>query len=226
MSNNKSRECKDIEIINSLEQLSIEALSDALDQLGVDGGCKGLVSRTSKKTLVGRAYTVKFCEVQKDTYAPAADYIDDIPEKSIIVIDNNGIDSCTVWGDILTRMAMIKKISGTIIDGACRDIDIISYLDYPLFSKYTYMKTGKNRVRLDYLQQPVYISGTLVRPGDYIKANLNGILVIPSEIINKVIIKAREIEKIEDHIMNAINNGCSLSEARKTFKYNFEIFNK
>lgn len=211
-----------MDFLNELKKISITALSDALDQEGIDGGCKAIFPRSKNKVMVGKAFTVKFSEVKSGTFARAADYIDEVKPGEVIVIDNAGRDYCTVWGGILTETAIYKKLAGTVIDGACRDIEIIGKSSYPVFTKYVFMKTGKNRVRLDFIQKPVMISGIVVNPGDYIKGDENGILVIPSGKIEIVITKAKKIKTNEEEILAAVNRGVSLKKARITFSYNFK----
>lgn len=212
-----------MEIIKNLQKLDVSSISDALDEFGINGGCR-LIPRSIKKKISGRAFTVKFEKVSPGTFAKAADYIDDVRKGEVIVIDNGGNESCTVWGEILTRVAINKKISGTVIFGACRDISNISKLNYPIFSKSTFMKTGKNRVKLKYAQKPISIDGNVVNPGDYIVGDETGILVIPSEIIEKVVMKAKEITKNEQSIIKSVNKGMRLKEAREKYSYNPQPF--
>ena len=211
-----------MDILSELKKLSLAVLSDALDQLGIDGGCKGIFPRSKNKVIVGKAFTVKFSKVSSGTFAKAADYIDEVKPGEVIVIDNEGRDYCTVWGEILTKVAMYKKLAGVVIDGACRDIEAIVKSDYPVFSKYVFMKTGKNRVKLAFVQKPVVVSGIGVNPGDYIRGDESGILVIPAGKIEVTITKAKEIEVNERKILTAIKQGASLKEARITFSYNFK----
>jgi len=211
-----------MDILDDLKKISLEALSDALDQFGINGGCKGIIARSKNKLMAGRAFTVKFAKVKTGGFAKAADYIDKVKPGEVIVIDNRGRDYCTVWGEILTRVAIYKNLAGTVIDGACRDMDFISNSNYPVFSKHFFMKTGKNRVRLQYIQKPVKISGIIVRPGDYIIGSGSGILVIPAGKVEAVISRAKEIEENEKKILKVIRRGVPLKKARILFSYNFK----
>lgn len=212
-------------IIKRLWKLDVSTISDALDEFGFNGGCK-LIPRSIENKIVGKAFTVKFEKVATGIFAKAADYIDDVKRGEVIVIDNEGDETCTVWGEILTKVATNKKISGTVIFGACRDISKISKSRYPIFSKSVFMKTGKNRAKLKYVQGPISIDGIVVNPGDYIVGDETGVLVIPIDIIDKVIIKAEEIARKEENIIKSINEGMSLKEAREKYSYNSLPFNQ
>lgn len=208
--------------VKELKKLSLAALSDAMDKIGINGGCNGFVPRTKNKKIAGIAFTVKFSEVKRGSFAKAADYIDEVKENEIIVIDNAKRGYCTVWGEILTRIAILKKVGGTLIYGACRDVEKISRLNYPVFSHSVFMKTGKNRVKLAKLQKPIKVEGTKISPGDFIKGDESGILVIPSKNIKEVLVRAKVIEKNERKIISAVKHGMSLRKAREKFSYNFQ----
>ena len=74
--------------------------------------------------------------------------LDDVAPGAVVVIDNGGRLDATVWGDILTWFASARGIAGTVIDGVSRDYDRAAELSYPIFSRGTYMRTGKDRVQV------------------------------------------------------------------------------
>src|SRR5262245_52863352 len=122
-------------------KLDTATLSDALDRLGIAGQCHRIKPRDPKFRMAGRAYTV--------LYGPAAtppgtvgDYIDDVAPGSVIVLDNGGREDATVWGDILTELAHRKGIAGTVIDGINRDVALCLELNYPIYSRGAWMRTG------------------------------------------------------------------------------------
>lgn len=168
--------------------------------------------------MIGRALTLKYEPVGVDK-GNVGDFIDDIDPGTIIVIDNAGRLNCTVWGDILTTMASMKGIGGTVIDGVCRDTSLYSEISYPVFSKGRYMRTGKDRVQLEAINVPVSLSGVRVRPNDIILGDTDGVVVIPAEYEERVLEISLEIEEAESQIRTAIKSGMRLDEARKTFKY-------
>lgn len=206
--------------LRELKKYSIEALSDAMDYLKINGCIRGFSPISSKKHIVGKAFTVKFCKNSNPEVCIAGDYIDEVDSNYIIVIDNNGLDYCTVWGNILTQMAIIKKIRGTVINGACRDQYAVKKMKYPLFSKFINCKTGKGIVKLESIKKDITIDGVNIAYGDYIKIVDGVLIVIPKEKIIDVLNIAKEVEKTEKKILSAILTGMSLKEARNKFNYN------
>ena len=210
------------EIIEELKILDTASLSDALDSLGFNGGLEGLEARTNNNNICGIAFTVKY-DVADEEFKKkrkAADFIDDVQDDHIIVLANNGRSDCTVWGGILTKIAKSKNIKGTIIDGACRDIKEIRQLNYPIFTKSIFMQSGKGRAKKINQQVSVYINKVRINPNDFIKGDANGIIVIPNNISEEVIRRAKRIKLTEEKILNAVLNGEKLSIDRKNFSYN------
>lgn len=206
--------------LKKLKKYSPESLSDAMDYLKIKGCVRGFLPISSRKHIVGKAFTVKFSKNSNPEACTAGDYIDEVMPGHIIVIDNDGIDYCTVWGNILTQMAIIKNITGTVINGACRDQRAIKKLKYPLFSKFINCKTGKGIVKLESIKENITIDGVKIAHGDYIKV-IDGILiVIPKEKVDDVLEIADKVNKMEQKILIAIGNGISLKDARHKFNYN------
>lgn len=199
-------------------KMDTATLSDALDKLGIAGQCYRIKPRDVDFKMAGRAWTL--------LYGPAGnppgtvgDYIDDVPPGSVIVLDNGGRDNATVWGDILTEIAHRRGIAGTLIDGVCRDTHLCRSLGYPIFSKDHWMRTGKDRVQVEATGVPVNIGDARVAPGDIVKGDCDGVIVIPKEHEDRVLDTAEAIEAAEEQIRNAVRGGMRLDEARKQFKY-------
>lgn len=205
--------------MDELTDLGTTTLSDALDTLGIDGGCRDLRAIAPGWRCAGPAYTIRFVPVAPGERGPAADYIDDVPAGAVIVLDNAGRTHCTVWGDILTACAAARGVAGTVIDGCCRDSAGIRAQGYPLFARAAFMKSGKNRVRMEARQVPVSIGGTAIHPGDVIVCDDDGVLAVPAARAAEVAAIAREVAAMEARVVAAIGAGATLREARRANGY-------
>lgn len=206
------------DLIEKFKRLDTTSISDALDRLGIKGGCQGILPQVSGTKAVGRAFTVRYrpCGPEKGT---VGDFLDDVEPGQIVVLDNGGRTYGTVWGDIMTVYAIKKGISGTVIDGVCRDLPKILELKYPIFSRGRFMVTGKDRVEVDAINVPVSISDILVKPGDIVVADDTGVVIVPFEKAEEVLNIATEIDEVEQKILELIDKGVSLKEARKQMGY-------
>ncbi|MBL0386368.1 RraA family protein [Tumebacillus sp. ITR2] len=208
--------------MEELRDLDTASISDALDSLGVNGGLEGLVPRSANVDLCGRAFTVEFGlpSEEETKVATAADYIDEVSAGEVVILANNGRTDCTIWGGILTTMATIKGVAGTVIDGACRDVEEIQEKNYAMYTKSVYMKTGKGRAKKRNHQVPVRVNDVVIQPGDYVRGDANGVLVIPQDMIEETVRRAKAIRDTEANIVEALHNGVRLEDARVQFKYN------
>ena len=189
------------EIIEKLREFSITEISDALNRFGVKGGLEGIKPVVLGKRIVGPALTVR--KLPADAVNPkkgGGDYLDIAKKGDVIVVDNGGRMDCTVFGDILASACKQAGLEGTVIYGCCRDVPSLKKIDYPIFSKGTYMQTGKDMTQYDALNIPVGIYNVLVEPGDIIVGDDTGVLVIPRELAGKVLEAAQEISEAENLI--------------------------
>lgn len=207
--------------IQALQHLHSAELSDALDALNIEGVLLGIKPLSLGHKLIGLAYTVKYkpYDTRPEHFKGAGNYIDNVPKDSVIVIDNEGSETCTTWGDILTQVALSKGIRGTVIHGACRDINIIHELNYPVFTRAVTMRSGKNRVYKAFEQIDIMIGEVKVKPGDIIFADDCGVLVIPKEHLQIIVEKAKNIQRTEALIIESVKQGMGLEEARKVHRY-------
>jgi 4-hydroxy-4-methyl-2-oxoglutarate aldolase len=199
-------------------KLDTASLSDAMDKLGVVGQCYRIGPRVPSFRLAGRAFTV--------LYGPAAtppgtvgDFIDDVPPGHVIVLDNGGRDNATVWGDILTEVAHRRGIAGTVIDGICRDVALCTELGYPVYSRGHWMRTGKDRVQVEATNVTVNIGDARVSPGDIMRGDADGVVVLPREHEDRILETAETIQEAENSIRRAVRGGMRLDEARKHHGY-------
>jgi len=199
-------------------RLDTSTISDALDRLGIAGQCLNIKPRDPRFRLTGRAFTMLYGPVGKPA-GTVGDYIDDVPPGSVIVIDNGGRENATVWGDILTEIAHRRGIAGTVIDGACRDTALCLELGYPVYSRSYSMRTGKDRVQLDATNVIVSIGEARVAPGDILRGDADGVVVIPSQHEDEVLAVSEEIDAAEAAIRKSVRAGKRLQEARKEFGY-------
>jgi 4-hydroxy-4-methyl-2-oxoglutarate aldolase len=201
------------DVLARLSQMGASTLSDAMDRLGIPGQCLGIMPLDRDFRLVGRAWTLRYGPVGSDR-GTVGDYIDDLGPGQIVTLDNQGRTDATVWGDLLTCTATRRNVAGTVIDGICRDIDRAIEFNYPIFARGNWMRTGKDRVRVEATGEPVSIGGVRVEAGDYLYGDGDGVVAIPAARIHAVLDAASEIADAEDRIRSAINDGVPLRQAR------------
>ncbi len=198
--------------------ISTSTLSDALDKLGLAGAVEGLVPIDPAADIVGRAFTVAYLPVGPEG-GTVGDFLDALGAGDVVVIDNRGRTDCTVWGDIMTEVAKSRGIAGTVIDGVNRDLPETRACNYPIWSRRGHMRTGKDRVALEATAVPVSLCGVRVEPGDVVRADGNGVVILPHARADEVLRTAEAIEEREEAILREVRKGVSLGEARARHGY-------
>lgn len=210
---------EDQQLVALFEGLDTPSVSDAMDKLGIPGQCLGVIPLDNySTTVVGPAFTVQYVPASIPP-GSVGDFIEDVRPGDVVVIANEGRTDCTVWGDIMTQYAGKRDIAATVIDGVCRDVSKALGDGYPMFTKGRYMRTGKDRVEVLSVNQPVSISGTRVCARDIVVADANGVIVVPRARAAQVAERARQIEAVESQIRSQIEAGKTLKQARESLGY-------
>jgi 4-hydroxy-4-methyl-2-oxoglutarate aldolase len=204
--------------VERASKLDTATISDALDRLGIAGQCLNIKPRDPRFRLTGRAFTMLYRPVGKPA-GTVGEFIDDVAPGSVVVIDNGGRENATVWGDILTEIAHRRGLPGTVIDGACRDTALCLELGYPVYSRSYSMRTGKDRVQLDATEITVDIGDARVSPGDIMRGDADGVVVISRQHEAEILAVAEGIAAAEDAIRKSVRAGKRLDQARKEFGY-------
>src|SRR5690242_8175620 len=105
-------------------------ISDALDELGLDGVLAGVQARRDGQGRVaGRALPVRLVRKSNDPAAyrfgggvgkPLEQVLQTMRDGDVVIIDIDGSDRASAWGGLASRIAQRRGVRGTILWGACR----------------------------------------------------------------------------------------------------------
>lgn len=204
---------------DALEQLAgldTCVVSDALDHLGVSGAVTGVRPMWGRPKVVGRARTVEVVDAAaagpvKGHHLATRAIVASGPG-DVIVIANNGRTGVSCWGDILTVAAQQRGIGGTVIDGACRDVDAIADAGYPVWARAGVPVTARGRIAERASDVPVSFGGVRVRPGDYVIADGSGVVFVPAARAGDVLAAARRLAARQERMVEAVRAGRSVVE--------------
>ena len=123
----------------------------------------------------------------------------------VLVVDAGG-SRCGFWGEVLSVAAQARGVRGLIIDGGVRHTAALAALQFPVFSTSIAIRgTGKSwRGRIG---EPVTVCGRVVRRGDLVVADADGIVVIAAEHIEATMRAARVREEKEARSMARLRDG-------------------
>ncbi len=205
------------DVLGLLEQLGTCGVSDVLDRAGMPRQLlKGLRPVTAARPAVGRAVTVQLApieagEARGDRHLGAA-AVDAGASITVIVVAVSGdARICGAWGGLLSLAAHTRGIRGTIVAGLCRDTDEIRRLGYPVYAYGETPTTARGRLKEVDVEIDVTIGGISVRPGDYVVADSDGVVVVPADEVGGIADAGVAILDAEAGFSERIRRGASLA---------------
>ena len=130
----------------------------------------------------------------------------------VVAVDGGGRADAAILGDILAGAVARRGVVGIVVDGAVRDIDGIDEVGIPTFARNPHPATGSNEGP-GALNVPVQVGGVTVHPGDVIRGDSSGVVVVPREHLDVVIASTREVAQRETAWRQALADGASVAAA-------------
>lgn len=197
------------EILERLGGFSVSQISDALGFSHlVEAGFRPL---DPMFRICGRALTV-LCE--PDDNLAVLHALDEAQKGDALVISCSTEGGTAVWGELLSLAAQSRGLAGTIVDGAVRDVLEIKAMGYPVFSRHTNARRARKEKPGEH-NIPVRCGSIVVRPGEIVFADANGILAVPASSIQGVLVKVAEISRKESDIKQQLLHGVRIVDILK-----------
>lgn len=203
----------DEEICHRYEAVFTAAVNDVLREMGylyqtLPNNIKPL---KDEMKVAGICFTVKGSKnlCIEDEMMQRAQMLQDISPMSVCVWDTNGDDESAQWGEIMTMASKSRGCRGAIIDGGVRDTNKVLELDFPVFCKFKSSNGMLGRFRMIGYQLPIRIGETMIRPGDIIFGDIDGVIIVPRELAVEVLEKAEYIRDNEITIKKMVLDGLS-----------------
>ncbi|MCD1394853.1 RraA family protein [Enterobacter cloacae] len=134
-----------------------------------------------------------------------------IKRGDVLVINCDGFEEAGIWGDVLTTQAQYAGIAGLVVNGSVRDSEAIINSGFPVFSRSVSIR-GTEKKQPGIMNSIINIGDCLLRPGDIIVGDSDGLVVIENEKLDKVIKLATIREEKETEYKNKILNGATTAE--------------
>ena len=172
-------------------------------------------------TLAGQIWT---CSGRIDESASADEtlmawtgLLSEAPGGSVVVCQPND-GSLAHMGELSAETLKLRAIRGYVVDGGCRDVDFIRRLEWPVFCRYYTPADVVGRWLAEALGEPIETGGVSISTGDYLLADIDGVVVIPEGIAEEVVAKTEEIINTESALRRDILQGMDPQQAYRKYR--------
>ena len=197
------------EVLATLKNIPTQTLIDGLWVKGLPSGyIEGALPLKPGQSMAGRAVTLRFVPHRPDLAEDkpkreqSAEYvaIELCGPGEVLVIDAMGWKYSSIGGDIKFMRLMQRNVGGLVTDGGVRDSLVLKDYGFPVYSASTTAKQGPADFWPWQVNDAIQCGGVLVRPGDAIVGDDDGVVVVPSSEVDEVIRIAHEREEVEEVI--------------------------
>ncbi len=158
------------------------------------------------QSMAGRAVTLRFVPHRPDLFSDkpkgedSAEYvaIELCGPGEVLVIDALRWQYSSIGGDIKFLRLMQRKVGGLVTDGGVRDSVVLKNYGFPVFSASTTAKQGPADFWPWQVNDAIQCGGVLVRPGDAIVGDDDGVVVVPRSEVDEIIEIAHQREEVEE----------------------------
>ena len=197
------------------QDLYVAVVADILDELGEKDFCLSGDLRPMKNSgkFLGYArtlYAVDVFAVPEKPYQKDLEFLDSLEPGDVVVTTVNGNNHNGYIGELLSTACMARGARGCVLDGNARDLAFIDLEAFPIYCRGTNPLDSKGRVDAVSADEPMVCGGVLVRPGDLIFADEDGIVRIPAKLIDKVIPMAAQKVQGENTVREELMKGASV----------------
>jgi len=165
--------------------------------------------------LVGRAMPVQLADCAGPSDPPFGRLVEalDQIEPDEVYLVTGGSMNCAAWGEILTATARVRGGAGAVIDGFHRDTPKVLEQNWPVFSRGCWAQDAGVRSRVIDYRCAVEIGAVMVRPGDLVFGDIDGVVIVPREREDEVVGLAMEKARGEKLVRREIEAGSTAAAA-------------
>jgi 4-hydroxy-4-methyl-2-oxoglutarate aldolase len=206
-------------------RLYTAAVYDVMDEMELPNQCLdlGIKPLDAGMQIAGPAFTVMAGpdprtrdEIPSNPRLDRFAIFDHMYEGCVVVVACAGERQSGIWGELMSNASRAKGAVGIVIDGGIRDGRLLFDIEgWSTFARYTSPIESLGRSRIHDLEVPVALGGSLtsqvrVEPGDWVFGDMDGVLVIPSGVLDEVLARAEEGTAIEEKTRAEIRGGRSV----------------
>ncbi|MBK6467519.1 MAG: RraA family protein [Rhodobacter sp.] len=184
------------DLVDRFRPIPVSNVSDAMSRMTA-GGAR-LRPMHDGTPLAGVAITVK---TRPGDNLMIHQAIDIAGPGDVIVVDGGGDVTNSLIGEMMMNLALNRGVAGFVLDGAIRDLAVIRAGSMPIYAAGVTHR-GPYKDGPGEINCAIAVDGMVVRPGDIILGDDDGVLCVP--LANAEEILQASIEKVEKEELGRI----------------------
>ena len=201
------------------QHLYVAVVCDVLDEIGYHDQAMHQRLRPldpDNCTIVGRARTFRWMEtdyvVTEDPYGLEIAAMDSLGPGDVAVHSTDASGTVAPWGELMSTLALRNGAAGCVCDALIRDCRKIMTLGFPVFYAGIRPLNSMGRGKVMAYDVPVKCGGVVVRPGDLVFADFDGVVVVPATVEAEALRRAAEKVTAENATRRELLKGRTLRD--------------
>lgn len=207
--------------IEELKKTPTASLSDALNQIGINGTLNVTFHPTLEGVrIAGPAVTILHAySTRRVIPIEAIDAIDNADKGSVIVaaIEGGEAQDIALFGGLMSLASKTRGLEGAVMCGAIRDLREIKEMRFQIFYRFLSPNTSVGRTEIKAVNVPVKYGGVVINPGDIVVGDDDGIVIIPKDKLVEVLERAKRIDELERKESEEIKKGKPFSQVIREY---------
>ncbi|MGE0313604.1 MAG: RraA family protein [Lautropia sp.] len=193
----------DAAICAQAKEVTVADLHESTAALGFPGLMSARMRRVTAGRIAGPAVTA-LCQPGDNLMMHRALRLAEPGDVLVVVCQSE--TSAAQWGDVATRYALHKGLAGVVVQGSVRDVDVVSGLGFPVWATNVW-PIHADKGKGGCVNVPVVCGDVLVKPGDLVVADGDGVIVVARKDAASVVAAARSKMQREDEVARRILAG-------------------
>lgn len=206
------------ERLKIFEEVEAGCVTDALIAYGIGSWMSDIFPVSPKAKIYGRAVTAKF-DIVTEPREPITVYeIIEQGKPGDVMVWNADIDA-NIMGENIMTFVLNHKLNGVVVEGKVRDYGMIEGLGGAVFCRGPAVASAPTNFRAtwDTVNVPITVGGAVVNPGDYICGDVDGVMVVPKDDVDDVLLQARCLMEWEAELAKAIKAGYTAEQMKTVY---------
>ncbi|PPR28982.1 MAG: 4-hydroxy-4-methyl-2-oxoglutarate aldolase/4-carboxy-4-hydroxy-2-oxoadipate aldolase [Alphaproteobacteria bacterium MarineAlpha9_Bin1] len=201
----------DEDLLKRLSQLNASIVHDALRAEGLENQTLShdIKPILAQRTMYGKVWTLSG-ELHKninvhESLLSWTHFLSKVKPETVVICQPNN-QSIALMGELSAETLLKKNIKGYVVDGGCRDVKRIKDIGLQVYCKFFSPKDVAGKWKVTEMGKEITISEVVIKTGDYVIGDEDGVVIIPKDVAKKIIMKAEKDLNSENKIRDAIMN--------------------